>query len=223
MHTLLLKNDKTVWGLGLNGSGQLGDGTPDQRTNPVQVNSLTNVIAVSAGENHSLFLKSDCTVWSVGSNTKGELGDGTTDDRSTARRATSLGSGILAVTAGNGCTLVLKNDDIVYGSGTNNKGQLGDGTTEDRLTPVELTSILFTRKLFLDGVDLYPNPVGNQLVISVYNNSTAEIYNLTGQLLKSAILQRETTTIDVSGLSMGTFVIIVKSDKNTSVSQFIKR
>ena len=36
-HTVYLKSDGTVWATGSNTSGQLGDGTQSQRTNPVQV------------------------------------------------------------------------------------------------------------------------------------------------------------------------------------------
>ena len=45
-HTVFLKNDGTVWTVGKNYYGQLGDGTTTDRSNPVQV--------VDAGRGSSL-------------------------------------------------------------------------------------------------------------------------------------------------------------------------
>ena len=47
LHSLSLKSDGTVWAWGHNGSGQLGDGTETDRSTPVQVSSLSGVIAVA--------------------------------------------------------------------------------------------------------------------------------------------------------------------------------
>jgi hypothetical protein len=51
---------------------------------PVQVNDLTAVVAVAAGNHYSLALKSDATLWAWGWNASGQLGDGTTQYRATA-------------------------------------------------------------------------------------------------------------------------------------------
>ena len=53
-HTLALKSDGTVFGWGLNGSGQLGDGTFTDRSVPVQVSGLSEVVLVVAGSAHSV-------------------------------------------------------------------------------------------------------------------------------------------------------------------------
>ena len=49
-HSLAVKADGTVWAWGANWSNQLGDGTTTQRTAPVQVSSLTNIIANRRGQ-----------------------------------------------------------------------------------------------------------------------------------------------------------------------------
>jgi alpha-tubulin suppressor-like RCC1 family protein len=53
---LFVKNDGTLWAMGSNGSGRLGDGTTTSRNSPVQIAS--NVLAASAGGSHSLFCDS---------------------------------------------------------------------------------------------------------------------------------------------------------------------
>ena len=58
---------------GQNAEGQLGDGTNDNRSMPVQVvdgggNACHGVSKISAGFKHSVFQKNDGTVWSMGWN-----------------------------------------------------------------------------------------------------------------------------------------------------------
>ena len=58
-------------GRGKNDSGQLGDGTTTQRTNPVQVThadgtGLNGVVGISTGSEHTVYLKSDGTLWAAG-------------------------------------------------------------------------------------------------------------------------------------------------------------
>jgi alpha-tubulin suppressor-like RCC1 family protein len=47
-----------------------------ERTVPVQVSGLTNVMAIATGHYHSLALRSDGTVWAWGFSDEGQLGDG---------------------------------------------------------------------------------------------------------------------------------------------------
>jgi len=48
-HSLALKSDGTVWAWGVNGYGQLGDGTTTQRTTPVQVSNITGINFIASG------------------------------------------------------------------------------------------------------------------------------------------------------------------------------
>jgi alpha-tubulin suppressor-like RCC1 family protein len=75
-HSLALRSDGTVWAWGANGEGELGNGSRNFSSSPVQVLNLTNVTAVAAGYIHSLALKSDGTVWAWGDNYWSELGTG---------------------------------------------------------------------------------------------------------------------------------------------------
>jgi hypothetical protein len=59
-HSLSLKSDGTVWAWGDEYSrvGGMGDG-PTTKITPIQVNSLSDIIAVAGGKYHSLAVKSD--------------------------------------------------------------------------------------------------------------------------------------------------------------------
>jgi len=142
-HSLFLKNDGTAWACGHNLWGRLGDGTTTNRSTPVQVKNITGIRSISAGETHSLFLKSDGTAWACGRNVVGQLGDGTGADKSIVIPVSGM-SNITAISAGWKHSLFLKNDGTVWACGDNgqalsyNSGQLGDGTTATRYSPVKV-------------------------------------------------------------------------------------
>ena len=79
-HSLQLRSDGSLWAVGSNYYGQLGDGTTVSRSLPVEVES-SGVTSVSAGTYHSLYIKSDGSLWGMGSNSNVQLGDGTTTYR----------------------------------------------------------------------------------------------------------------------------------------------
>jgi alpha-tubulin suppressor-like RCC1 family protein len=68
--TIVLKDDGTVWAWGQNDIGQLGDSTFVNRTVPVRVGDLQDVVAVSAHYDFNLVLKGDGTVWFWGFTTE---------------------------------------------------------------------------------------------------------------------------------------------------------
>ena len=149
-HSLALKSDGTVWSWGDNEYGKLGDGTAVDKTTPVQVKGgesgeefLTNIVAISAGDDHSLALKVDGTVWAWGDNLCSKLGDGTAVDKTTPVQVRyepniSFLTDIVAVSAGDDHSLALKVDGTVWAWGNDGNGQLGDGTTVDKTTPVQV-------------------------------------------------------------------------------------
>ena len=144
LHTVALKNDGTVtvWAWGNNYYGQLGDGTIINKNTPVQVSDLTGIItAISAGGNHTVALKNDgtvTTVWAWGLNSSGQLGDGTTDSKKTPVQVSDLTGIVMAISAGGSHTVALKNDGTVWAWGSNDYGQLGDGTTAESHIPVQV-------------------------------------------------------------------------------------
>ena len=141
--SLFLKADGTVWACGHNGYGQFGNGTNTSSKVPILVSGLSGIVQLSAGEWHSLFLKNNETVYSSGRNQYGQLGDGAMNDKNIASMITTL-SGITQVEAGGIHSVFLKNDGSAWScglnSGGNNDGQLGDGTSVDRHTPVQVIS-----------------------------------------------------------------------------------
>jgi alpha-tubulin suppressor-like RCC1 family protein len=227
-HSLFLKNDSTVWAVGYNNYGQLGDGTTVDKNIPIQIAGATEIVAVAAGSYHSLFLKNDGTVWSVGSNDSGQLGDGTTINKSTPVQVVGL-TGIIAIAGGISHSLFLKNDGTVWAVGSNLYGQLGDGTTISKTTPVQVTGLCnVSLEIVENGTEninaIYPNPCNNQLFIelSEYQDTSVGLYNLQGQLLQSIMLQTSKTILPIDYLSNGIYLVQLKSPKGVIVKKIVK-
>jgi alpha-tubulin suppressor-like RCC1 family protein len=134
-HALAVRADGSVWAWGDNSSGQLGDGTTDDRGTPEPVHGLSGVAAVSAGAEFSLALRCDGTVLAWGRNARGQLGDGTTLTRTLPVVVSGL-TGAVAIAAGAEHALALRADGTAWAWGANFSGQVGDGTTLVRRTPV---------------------------------------------------------------------------------------
>jgi len=145
-----LMADGTVRAWGQNFSGEIGDGSTTHRYLPVQVSGLTDVVAISPGRSYCLALRSDGSVWAWGLNHSGQLGDGTTTYRTVPVQVVGLPP-IRAIAGGGpdtwpnsqnaGHSLAVAADGSVWAWGRNYYGQLGDGTTTDRLTPVQVPGL----------------------------------------------------------------------------------
>jgi alpha-tubulin suppressor-like RCC1 family protein len=114
-HNLMLKDDGTVWAVGGNEHGQLGIGTQSSKilVEPVQVQGLTDVKAVSAGGTFSLALLKDGTVWAWGGNEQGELGDDSRKNKLTPVQVKGLPS-VLSIAAGSNNSVALGNGGEVW-------------------------------------------------------------------------------------------------------------
>jgi len=140
-HTMVLKDDGTVWTWGLNDYGQLGDGTTINRSTPVKVIGLSNVKAISTSHLHCLALKEDGTVWAWGYNSSGVLGDGTTTNRSTPGQVIGL-SNVKSISAGGFHNMAIQEDGSLWTWGDNYYGQLGNNRPSSYgISPVKITSI----------------------------------------------------------------------------------
>ena len=144
-HSLFLKSDGSLWAMGYNNFGQLGDGTLNKTNRPEQIMS-NGVIAIAAGGNHSLFLKSDGSLWAMGQNNFGQLGDGTLNR---TNRPEQITNGVMAIAAGGnsgvaesggGQSLFIKSDGSLWAMGANGSGQLGDGTFNSTNRPEQIVT-----------------------------------------------------------------------------------
>ncbi len=141
--SLALMPDHTLLGWGENAHGELGDGTYTNRSAPVHTSVvLSNVINVSAGWFHAVALTADNKVWTWGNNFDGESGTGVTSTMGISVPIQVPGlDHVLQASAGDGFTAILKSDGTVWTWGTNNFGELGDGTFNTRATPAQVQGL----------------------------------------------------------------------------------
>ena len=66
-HSLFLLQNGSLWAVGFNNYGQLGDGTTNNSNRPKLIEP-GGVKSVAAGDYYSLYLKNDGTVWAMGEN-----------------------------------------------------------------------------------------------------------------------------------------------------------
>ncbi len=132
-HTCAIKQDSSLWCWGLNYYGQLGDGTNESKSTPVQI--MAGVSQVSLGGSHTCAVKQDNSLWCWGWNGSGQLGNGTTAPSNTP---VQIMTGVSQVSLGSNHTCAIKQDNSLWCWGNNYSGQLGDGTTEHKKTPVQI-------------------------------------------------------------------------------------
>lgn len=167
-HSMALTEDGQVWAWGPNGVGQLGDGTKDNKaiptqvglanikaisggnsfsvalksdgtvwawgrinnsTTPIQVSGLSDIRAIAAGDQHCMALGNDgkVRVWGYFLMTT----------YNNPQVVESL-SNVTAIAAGTDRCLAKTNDGKLWAWGNNSYGALGDGTTNNSSTPVEV-------------------------------------------------------------------------------------
>jgi alpha-tubulin suppressor-like RCC1 family protein len=127
---------------GFNGYGELGDGTTTDKATPVFVGGLSSgVTAISAGGEHTCAVSSAGGVKCWGNNEQGQLGDATTTNKPTPVAVSGLSSGVVAISAGYYHTCALMSVGAVECWGSNGQGQLGDGTTTNKATPVAVSGL----------------------------------------------------------------------------------
>ena len=149
-HSLALRNDGTVWALGNNFHGELGNNgnvsslVPVQVVGPGGVGNLAGVTSIAAGGVHSLALKNDGTVWAWGNGYDGGLGNNSNASSSVPVQVVGPGgvgnlAGVTSIAAGGRYSLALKNDGTVWAWGNGYDGGLGNNSNASSSVPVQVT------------------------------------------------------------------------------------
>ncbi|MBQ3462336.1 MAG: hypothetical protein IJH36_04365, partial [Clostridia bacterium] len=159
-HVILLTvSSGEVISFGLNDHGQLGIDSRVIKTIAPTVagtytgeqggrkNTVANIVAVAAGDNHSLALGGDGHVYAWGANDKGQLGIGEFGEdvyhpvpvlKGDSASTDNYLNNIIAIDAGSDYSLALRSDGMVYAWGDISDGQLGTMIRSNVCTPAQV-------------------------------------------------------------------------------------
>lgn len=179
---LALMEDGTVLSWGYNYYGQLGDGTTQSTNNTsileaepnfAKVQTLKNIVEISAGSNYAMALDENGAVWSWGYNYYGQLGIGTTSYAESLAKQVDLSNLVDAdgntevikqIEAGNLASFILTESGDVYACGYNGNYLCGNQKTSTYI-PVKINEISKITKI---STSVYSN--GYPVAISVNGN-----------------------------------------------------
>ncbi len=225
--TLALKNDGTVWSLGSNNEGELGNGANANTPVPVQVSGLTDVIAITAGVYHSLAIKSDGSVWAWGFNLYGQLGNLANADSNVPVQVSGLAN-IVEIAVGYAHSLALASDGTLWAWGYNSYGQLGIGSYDNLNYPVqieELCPVIIALEENSEDLKLsvYPNPFENSLTMNgTSENDLAILFNATGKEMVRQKTNDHTTKLFLQDLIPGIYFIRIDHDDQSTFFKISK-
>ena len=131
-----IKSNGTIWGWGSNPSSIIvsGSGTTTVST-PTQVGTDTDWVKMSVGGGHILAQKQNGTLWSWGGGDA--LGVGGTPPVTNIPQQVTTDTW-KSFSTGTGTSFGIKSDGTLWAWGFNGQGQLGDGTTINRLVPTQI-------------------------------------------------------------------------------------
>ncbi len=225
-HSVGLKTNGILFTWGNNLYGQLGDGTNTSKSAPNAV--YDGVKSISAGSDHTVGTSSYGNMWYCGGNVYGQLGDGTTTNRNTISM-TNANNYQMAIT-GFHHTLLLNNESNISGAGLNGTGQLGNGSTANSSSWVSVacpvSSLMVDEvKSSADNLKVFPNPVNDILNVSSDKKIVSvTVFSAAGQLIFTKVINDKKTSIDVSNLISGVYMLNIDSgDKNVKTVKVIKK
>jgi alpha-tubulin suppressor-like RCC1 family protein len=130
-HALFIKTNGTLWAIGSNQFGQLGNGSTTAQTSiPTQIGNQNDWKEIVAGSHYSLALKTDNSFYAWGRNHHAQFGIGENKNTIRTINNTTFWKSVASASGTyNGHTLAIQNDGSLWAWGQNNDGQLGLGFT----------------------------------------------------------------------------------------------
>jgi len=169
--------------------------------------------AISAGRTHTTSVRNDGTVWSWGTGDNGQLGDGNSGIgvRAVTPVQVSGLEGVDTVADSNGFVYALKTDGTVWAWGSNQVGQMGNGTvTINQPRPVQTVGLTNVK-----GID-----AGTFYGAAVKTDGTVWHWGASNGLVSNDFATNNTTPVQLNGIDNvsaiaagGGHLLMLKTDK----------
>ena len=139
--------------------------TNSQGSSASDAATLVITFKIAAGASHSLYVTGDGRLWAMGGNNYGQLGLGDTTSRKTPVQVPGANNVVDASASPNSFTphsLYVASDGKLYAMGYNGAGDLGDGSTINRIRPVQVPAAGYViAEAAGDSHSLYATSDGN--------------------------------------------------------------
>ena len=173
--------------------GGVGNGTVENVLSPVRIDEQNGKKIIEGNiqevivDASTVYVRTDTGLYAWGSNYRGQLGNGTTENELTPIRideqnGKKIIEGNIQEVIVDASTVYVRTDTGLYAWGSNYRGQLGNGTTENELTPIRIDEQ--NGKKIIEGniqeVILYINTVYVITDIGIYawsNNDFGQVGN----------------------------------------------
>lgn len=210
-HNCARMQDGTLKCWGKNWAGQLGDGTQIMRPTPTDTLSLGGkVLSFSTGDSHTCAILDTNQLNCWGSNSFGQIGDGTSALHLQPVDVYGLTQGIKAIASGAMHTCALTDSGTVKCWGSNEFGQLGDGTNVSSLVPLDVKGLDEGVTAIAAGDFHTCAAIGNEVRCWGYNGY--------GQVGDGSRVNRNTPQV-VSGISSPVTVLALGSNHSCALLQ----
>ncbi len=239
-HSMALDTNGIIYTFGNNTNGQLCDGTNIASNTMIPISysnagTVTQYIAISAGNNFSLAIKNDNTLYSGGLNTTGQLGLGNNIAVNTLNQVGTSATWYL-ISAGDSHSLAMETSTSLWSTGRNLEGALGIGNFAFSYNVLQNIACPNTALALTEfdpdttKLTLYPNPT-KDIVNIVFKSKYSEIIliqltNIQGQLIEELKIEGDnglfSVSIDLNNQSSGMYFIKVNSELGNFTEKIIK-
>jgi len=191
-----------AFGTGFNLGSGLGDGSTISRSSFVDFAGLGSTWKQVSGAVPTLGgfgagVKTDGTLWTWGRGTEGQLGSGATASRSSPVTVAGGGTDWAEVSCGAGMTAAIKMNGSIWTWGNNGQGQLGDGSTTNRSSPVSITTS--ANNWLHVSVGGFGTTIAHVLAVRQDGSLWTWGYNASGQLGSGSTVSRSLPQTVVGG------------------------
>jgi alpha-tubulin suppressor-like RCC1 family protein len=140
LHAGAIATDESLWCWGANSWAQLGDSSTAHRFTPTRIGVNSRWHKIVTGSFTSFAIKNDGSLWAWGASMNGVAGIDTNLHPLPAPTQVGKDTNWRDVSPGFNHSLGIKNDGTLWAWGRNQRGEVGDGTTVIKYTPVLVSS-----------------------------------------------------------------------------------
>ncbi len=185
-HSMILLANGDVYTAGNNESGQLGVANIPNRTTFNKITIDAKIAYVEAGKGVSLAIDTDNGLWVWGNNTDGQLGLNRPDTKISTPTKVQNELKVQNASVGSNHTQIVTTSGELYSAGSNNYGQLGQGTETSISRTFEKVATLESNVMRADAGTTYSTAIakdGTVYGFGDYNHGNLDRISITNSFI----------------------------------------